>query len=408
MNPTTTEATAWPPPEPTPKICRDAFCDTELRWYWKDGPQVGPAWRVGRWRSPEQLECDTCIVEERERVNASSKPAQWPPEEPPPAECTEAGCGTKLPYIWRDGPWYGHLYKQGKWLAPNEETLCEPHIASQKQAAEESALRKLITSSGIPRRMESLRWSSYQEYRDGTGELVTVTNRDSVTPDDFLRFTAGLPLGTLGITPWNKQLAGRLRLLSRPSARVETTVIMGPVGSGKSTIMAAAIIGLLARGTVCRYITEAELWALVREQWSQTSKKQLRARDVIEQLVDVPVLGLDDFGTTESPKSWIVDGIERLVCGRYDAGRPILITTNVNLDGLANIYGERVASRLAEMTGRGARYVQLGGPDWRTGIVRHDHKPATPAACHTCGHEPCRCECSECGYHPCRRLASCE
>lgn len=423
---TTTEATVWPPPEPPPKICRGTDCDVELHWYWKDGAQHGPSWRRGRWRSPEELECDACGSANRERKHAASKPQEWPPEEPPPAECTEVGCKVQIPYVWRDGPWYGPLYKQGRWVAPSDVSreerlavkefipdpgcgyLCEEHIATRKATADAKALRKSITSSGLPIRMQSLRWSRYLEYRDADGQIVKAANRDSVTQEDFLRFTNSIPPDTVGITPWNRHLAGRLRSLSGPSARIETTVIMGEVGSGKSTLMAAAIIGLLARGVVCRYITEAELWALVREQWSQTTKKQHRARDVIEQLVDVPVLALDDIGTTESPKPWIVDGIERLVCARYDLGRPMLFTTNVDMDGLANIYGERVGSRLSEMTGRGARYIHLGGPDWRTGVMRHAHQPATATACHTCGRTPCRCECSECGYHPCRDLASCQ
>jgi hypothetical protein len=292
-----------------------------------------------------------------------------------------------------------------------EIVMCPEHATLKR----EQVTLERIAESGLPGKMQAFRWDQVQEYRDVAGELVLHADRSTITHEAFQAFQDGLPGGVLGITPWNKTLALRLRALCQPGVNVQTMMIVGPVGSGKSTLVAATVSGLLGRGLACSYLTEANLWAMVRKQWSQVTKKSHRAPDVIQQLVDVPILALDDLGTVESPKPWHVDGMERLICGRYDNGLPILITTNSSLDELADTYGERVGSRLVEMIGRGARYVELGGPDWRTGEVRPDDLEEAPpptqepaqARCMVCKSTPCKCECPECGYHPCRGLASC-
>ncbi len=76
------------------------------------------------------------------------------------------------------------------------------------------------------------------------------------------------------------------------------------------------------------------------------------------------MLALDDLGATECLVAWQRNLIEHIVCARYDASLPILVTSNIRLADIANLHGERVASRLSEMVG--GRMRELVGFDWRT------------------------------------------
>lgn len=327
------------------------------------------------------------------------RPDTWPPVQPADRSCSHPDCAQGLAWQWRPGPWDGPRAGRGRWLPP-EDHLCPTHVAAADAALAVARAAAELAGCGLPGRLQSYDWSRTSEYTDSDGAIVHSADRGSITQAAFARFQAALPPSTLGITPWNKSLALVMRGLCRPDARVDSWLIMGPVGSGKSTMVAATVAGLVRAGRRCRYVTETDLWAMVRRQWGQTARKHHRTPDVVQDLVDVPILALDDIGTIEAPKPWHVDGMERLICGRYDAGRPVLLTTNATLQQLADSYGERVASRLAEMLGRGDRYMQMGGPDWRTGRIRSSPAAPAPAADTTTG------ACSECGYDPCRMNCS--
>lgn len=413
----------WAPPEPDGIPCRGG-CGKVRRYVWQDGPPHGPSWRRGRWVAPSAYQGSGLICPECQAAAAAaqaaraeaqrlaSRPVPWPPDEPIPLVCQGNDCTVVQRWTWREGPWDGPAHQRGR-REPPPTHLCPEHQAEAVAARAEQQLRDKLAASGLPQRLQGYRWDRVLEYRDSAGQLVPYDERGRITHAAFQRYQARLPEDTLGITPWNKALAGTLRALCKGDASVLSWLIMGPVGSGKSTLVAATVAGLLARGLDCYYLTEADLWARVRQQWGQTSKAGARRLDVVQALVDMPVLALDDLGTIESPKPWHVDGMERLVCGRYDTGRPMLITTNATVQELADTYGERVGSRLVEMIGRGRRYMRLGGPDWRTGLVRVEDLPAAATASTTAEPEPepeptDTTPCPDCGYHPCRRMPGCE
>lgn len=85
------------------------------------------------------------------------------------------------------------------------------------------------------------------------------------------------------------------------------------------------------------------------------------------------VLILDDLGAATArqdaaghPKpgpDWAVESIERLVCARYDAELPMLVTTNLHPDDLPAVLGRRAASRLRDM----CHPLQWTGGTWRRG-----------------------------------------
>lgn len=69
---------------------------------------------------------------------------------------------------------------------------------------------------------------------------------------------------------------------------------------------------------------------------------------IISSLIETELLVLDDVGS-EKISSWSKDMLYLLVNGRYEAMKPIIITTNLNPKELSKNVGERIVNRLCEM-----------------------------------------------------------
>nr|WP_237405349.1 ATP-binding protein [Streptomyces sp. SN-593] len=133
-------------------------------------------------------------------------------------------------------------------------------------------------------------------------------------------------------------------------------LIVGPTGTGKTQQAFGAIRDLLAKGVRLRWeaTTAADLYAAQRPQHGSDPERQLWA------LARCPLLLLHDPGAAkQSP--WTEELTYRLVNHRYNQLLPTLVTTNLPVAELRDAVGDRVASRLAEMTDR----VILTGHDRR-------------------------------------------
>ncbi|SDN06031.1 ATP-binding protein [Actinacidiphila guanduensis] len=133
-------------------------------------------------------------------------------------------------------------------------------------------------------------------------------------------------------------------------------LIAGPTGTGKTHQAYGAIRTLLRAGVRLRWegTTVADLYAAQRPQHGSDPEQQLW------RLARSPLLLLDDLGAAkQSP--WTEELTYRLVNHRYNQLLPTLITTNLPVAELRDAVGDRVASRLAEMTDR----VILAGHDRR-------------------------------------------
>lgn len=131
--------------------------------------------------------------------------------------------------------------------------------------------------------------------------------------------------------------------IAEPAGR--NLVVVGPVGSGKSHLIAAALIaGYEAHGAPARFRWTSAATLLERErpdaeQDDGPSLAVCRA---------VPILGFDDLGA-ERDTEWGIDRMRLLAADRWDHEHPIAVTSNLQLgpDGpLAARYGERTYSRL--------------------------------------------------------------
>lgn len=133
-------------------------------------------------------------------------------------------------------------------------------------------------------------------------------------------------------------------------------LIAGPTGTGKTHQAYGAVRSLLAAGVRQRWqaVTAADLHASLRPRPGHDPEQELQS------LGRCPLLIWDDLGAAKQSE-WTEELTYRLINRRYTEILPTLITTNLPTDELRTAVGDRVASRLAEMTDR----VILTGADRR-------------------------------------------
>lgn len=160
------------------------------------------------------------------------------------------------------------------------------------------------------------------------------------------------------ITAWADQISGA----GRPGpggpgiAEGPSLLIAGPTGTGKTYQAYGAVRALLSRGVRLRWevTTTADLYARLRPRNGHDAERDLQT------LARCPLLLLDDLGAAKTSE-WTEELTYRLINHRYEHMLPTLITTNLPIPELRTALGDRVASRLAEMTER----IVLTGPDRR-------------------------------------------
>ncbi|MFG2369389.1 ATP-binding protein [Streptomyces mirabilis] len=160
------------------------------------------------------------------------------------------------------------------------------------------------------------------------------------------------------VTTWADQVAraGRPGPGGPGIAEGPSLLIAGPTGTGKTYQAYGAVRALLTRGVRLRWeaTTSADLHARLRPRPGHDGERELQT------LARCPLLVLDDLGAAKSSE-WTEELTYRLINHRYEHMLPTLITTNLPIPELRTALGDRVASRLAEMTER----VVLTGPDRR-------------------------------------------
>ncbi|MCX5460397.1 ATP-binding protein [Streptomyces sp. FT1] len=186
-------------------------------------------------------------------------------------------------------------------------------------------------------------------------ETVTALElADARIPARYRRALADHP----EIATWADQIAraGRPGPSGPGIAEGPSLLIAGPTGSGKTHQAYGAVRALLTRGVRLRWeaTTSADLHARLRPRVGHDGERELQT------LSRSPLLLLDDLGAAKTSE-WTEELTYRLINHRYEHMLPTLITTNLPTAELRIALGDRVTSRLAEMTER----VILTGPDRR-------------------------------------------
>ena len=139
-------------------------------------------------------------------------------------------------------------------------------------------------------------------------------------------------------------------------------LLYGATGRGKSHLLAKTALALVRLKLAhVRYWTVPDLLAAARQRIGDNASESFIARQA-----SVELLVLDDMGA-EQQTDWSREVLHRIVDHREREGLRLMGATNVDQGVWADVFGDRVASRLAACT----TAVELTGDDWR----ERDTKP---------------------------------
>jgi DNA replication protein DnaC len=123
---------------------------------------------------------------------------------------------------------------------------------------------------------------------------------------------------------------------------------IGDVGTGKTTLaMLVSKAAMEADRTVAIY-SLPRLLALLRDTYGDDAQYSLS--ELIDRLCSVDLLHIDDVGAEQS-SAWVLEQLYTIVNTRYEDGRALLLTTNLDREELEEQIGARTVSRLYEMCG---------------------------------------------------------
>lgn len=134
-------------------------------------------------------------------------------------------------------------------------------------------------------------------------------------------------------------------------------MLVGPPGRGKTHLITAALLLLIERH-------EADVWYVTVSDLLEEAKRNMEieepVRPVFDRAATVPLLALDDLGA-DALRDWGRNELQALIDRRHRGSLPIIGATNVPLAQWDRYFGERVASRLHDLS----KPVPVTGEDWR-------------------------------------------
>jgi DNA replication protein DnaC len=122
----------------------------------------------------------------------------------------------------------------------------------------------------------------------------------------------------------------------------------GDVGTGKTTLaMLISKAAMEADRTVAIY-SLPRLLALLRDTYADGAQYSLN--ELIDRLCSVDLLHIDDVGAEQS-SPWVLEQLYTIVNTRYEDGKALLLTTNLDRKALVEQIGPRTVSRIYEICG---------------------------------------------------------
>lgn len=121
-------------------------------------------------------------------------------------------------------------------------------------------------------------------------------------------------------------------------------ILSGKVGTGK-TMLACATMNALMPLKSCHMIKLIDMFREIKNTWRKDSERS--EIDLLNFFSKVDLLIIDEVGVnfdSDTEKMFIFDVID----GRYQNMKPTMIISNLNIDGISAIMGERVIDRLRD------------------------------------------------------------
>lgn len=129
----------------------------------------------------------------------------------------------------------------------------------------------------------------------------------------------------------------------------------GPVGTGKTHLLAAILNRLMAAGHAGVFVAVPDLMGEIKNAMDGG-----RPEAIIDHMRQAPLIFLDDMGA-EKPTDYQRETLFRIINYRYEQLLPTCYSSNLHGGQLANHIGMRAVSRLNEMT----QNIEVEAPDFR-------------------------------------------
>lgn len=111
----------------------------------------------------------------------------------------------------------------------------------------------------------------------------------------------------------------------KPSPDKIFLTLLGPVGTGKTHLAAAALRYLIEEtGCSARFVDFLFLLSQLRETYSQNTSEE----KILKPLREADVLLIDELGKGRAEKAWQLEKLDDLLNSRYNEGRITILTTN--------------------------------------------------------------------------------
>ncbi|HXC46170.1 MAG TPA: ATP-binding protein [Solirubrobacteraceae bacterium] len=119
--------------------------------------------------------------------------------------------------------------------------------------------------------------------------------------------------------------------------------LVGDVGTGKTTLAMIVSSAALDAGYSVAIYSLPRLLNLIRDEVGSENS----LLDLLDRLSGVDLLHIDDLGAQHTTP-WRLEQLYSIVDARYQAGRPIIATTNLMPDALAEQMGRQILTTITE------------------------------------------------------------
>jgi DNA replication protein DnaC len=126
-------------------------------------------------------------------------------------------------------------------------------------------------------------------------------------------------------------------------------ILFGTVGAGKTHLAVSVAHRVIERGYSAVFASVISAVRSVKETYRKGADRT--ERDAIRALIEPDLLILDEVGVqfgSDAEKLILFE----IINGRYEAMRPTIVISNLDMKGLSDCIGERVVDRLREGGGR--------------------------------------------------------
>jgi DNA replication protein DnaC len=124
-------------------------------------------------------------------------------------------------------------------------------------------------------------------------------------------------------------------------------LLTGPVGTGKTYVACCIANRLLDEGVEVLFLVVPDFLDRIRATYDLTNPEFTEV-DLTDAAKSAPVLILDDLGAHHYT-AWARQKIYSLINHRLNHQLPVVVTTNISLESLAEHLGERTSSRLFQI-----------------------------------------------------------